>query len=196
MSFSDKKIWVLMFGLFVVIGFVGYVVFFDNNQLADKVSSTIDREFSVDESKGDRPLVVNEFVGFDTPKELVDEEIKTDKDKKVYLKGELVELGAKKIKIKTSSELVEVYIPTEFGLRCEPEFFTDKKGQQVPANQVFLDYSSLNLDKQAQVAGQSITETLQTGDEVIVIAETSSDGQLRVVMLVGYGCEVPRGLDL
>jgi len=82
MDFSRRKIWFLLVGLLLVIGFTSYtVVFTDSNQFLHKVGLIDDREFTLDDRKA-RPLVSNKFIDFNTPEESIKQKLTNDKNKK------------------------------------------------------------------------------------------------------------------
>lgn len=193
MGLNKKKIWVVILGILLVVGLTGYLVFFDN-QFFEDLEFSSDRQFSK-EAVPIRPPVVNQFVGFNNPKELINEESPIAQDKKVYLKGELVEKTQQKIKIKTNTEVVEVLFSDELALRCEPEFFTDKDGNKVLAEKVFIDYSAMNIDRQRHVTSKIVYDLFEKGDQIILIA-TKEGKNLITKMIVGYGCETTRDLNL
>jgi len=200
MDFDSKKILILILSILLIIGVViGYVVFFDDKPIGD-LGLSDDRLFS-DEDVEIRPAVVNEFVSFNKPEELDNQELEDNQEsqiteeKKVYLKGELVEKTSEKIKVKTSEGIVEVYLSRELALRCEPEFLTDKNGNQISADKVFFDYSFLNIDKQSQITSETVNDIFMVGDKIVVIAEKENE-KLVAKMVVGYGCETSRDLKL
>lgn len=192
--FDSRTKFLMMVLILVLVGVAAYVVFVDDDQFED-LTQTKDRSLTQEDIDALRPSIVNEFEGFTASSEISKVDESEKEDKKIYIKGELIEQTDLKLKIKSNSEVREVYLQQdELALRCEPEFYTDKNGKQMPANQVFIDYSSLDITKEIKVSKKALVDTFSIGDEVIIVARRGADKLLYAELIAGYGCESLREL--
>ncbi len=179
-NIKNWKVWVLVSVVLGAMGMASYVVLL-NPQLSDDLGISEDREVTL--YQGDpRPPVVNQFDQLgQVPRPSGVNQVAEQETELVYLRGVLVGMGNGKIQLETDTETMELVLSEETAVRCDPASLLENKG--------FLDYSRIKRDNQTQVKDDDIGEVIKVGDEVVVTA-SSSQGQLLVEMMVGFGCEV------
>ena len=162
----------------MVLGLGAFVVWYGGDKLLE------DWGFAgmwkqAEEVEDARPEIKNVLEQYD---QSYDKEEAKNEEKKVYLRGELVEITGDKLVVLTDFGLAEVVLPETLALRCDSQTL-------IAGKKTYLDYSRVSIDSQLRVVPEELMGKVKTGDELVVITENKNK-QLVARMVVGFGCGV------